>query len=182
MDKAIGFVEYKTVPTGILAADRMAKTSNVEIIQAQTVCPGKYIVLLCGSLSAVNAAIENGKMDYEENVIDSFILGNPHESIYAAMTATAKVEKVEALGVIETFTSASVIVAADKAAKTAKVNLIEIRVARGMCGKSYVIMSGELAAVQASVDAASIEIGKEGMLLDKCIIPNPDEKIWEKIL
>ena len=43
MSKAIGMIEYKTVSAGITATDIMVKTSEVDIIEAQTVCPGKYI-------------------------------------------------------------------------------------------------------------------------------------------
>ena len=43
MSKAIGMIEYKTVSSGITATDMMVKTSDVDIIEAQTVCPGKYI-------------------------------------------------------------------------------------------------------------------------------------------
>ena len=46
MSKAIGMVEYQTVSTGIYAADTMVKTADVDIIEAQTVCPGKYIVII----------------------------------------------------------------------------------------------------------------------------------------
>lgn len=182
MNKAIGLVEYITVPSGIKAADKMVKTAEVEILEAQTVCPGKYIVLICGSLSAVNAAIEAGKNDSEENVIDSFILGNPHESIYKAISGVSEPGEVEALGVIETFSAASIIVAADIAAKASKVNLIEIRISRGMCGKSYLLMSGEIAAVEASVEAACKRVSEDGMLLDKAVIPRPDSKLWEKLI
>jgi microcompartment protein CcmL/EutN len=70
---------------GITSADRMVKSAVVEILQAQTVCPGKYLVMLCGKLSAVKAAVENGVKDFEVNVIDSFILGNPHDSIFSAI-------------------------------------------------------------------------------------------------
>ena len=55
MSKAIGMVEYKTVSAGVVAADAMVKTSDVKIIEAQTVCPGKYIVIITGDLSAVDA-------------------------------------------------------------------------------------------------------------------------------
>ena len=48
MSKAIGMVEYKTVASGVVAADAMVKTSEVDIIEAQTVCPGKYIVIISG--------------------------------------------------------------------------------------------------------------------------------------
>ena len=55
MSKAIGMVEYKTVSAGITAADAMVKTSEVSIIEAQTVCPGKYIAIITGDLSAVSS-------------------------------------------------------------------------------------------------------------------------------
>ncbi|QCX33962.1 BMC domain-containing protein [Caloramator sp. E03] len=182
MDKAIGLVEYKTTASGISAADSMVKTAEVEIISSQTVCPGKYIILLKGKLSAVNSAIEKGIKDYAEKVIDSFILGNPHDDIFYAINGTSKVDEFESIGIIETFSAASAIIAADAAAKAAKVNLIEIRLARGMCGKSYLILSGELAAVEAAIDAGSKVIGETGMLLDKSIIARPDKKIWERIV
>lgn len=182
MDKALGMVEYRTVTSGITAADRMIKTAEVDILEAQTVCPGKYIVLLSGKLSAVKAAIESGTADYDENIIDSFILGNPHPSIFKGINGTSVIEETEALGILETFSAASIIVAADTCAKTALVEIIEIRIAKGMCGKSYLLITGELAAVNEAIDAAIKKAKESGMLLDKSVIPNPDKKLWEKIL
>ena len=37
MSRAIGMIEFKTTPAGITAADAMVKTSEVEIVEAQTV-------------------------------------------------------------------------------------------------------------------------------------------------
>ncbi len=45
MSKAIGMIEFKTTPAGITAADAMVKTSEVEIVEAQTVCPGNILQL-----------------------------------------------------------------------------------------------------------------------------------------
>ena len=42
MSKAIGMIEFKTTATGVTAADAMVKTSDVEIVEAQTVCPVSY--------------------------------------------------------------------------------------------------------------------------------------------
>lgn len=182
MGKAIGMVEYLTVSTGIQAADLMVKTASVDILEAQTVCPGKYIVLISGELSAVKAAVEASRTRFAQRLADSFILGNPHESIFPALYGAARVEQVNALGVIETFSAASIIVAADAAAKTSLVNLIELRVARGMCGKSYLFLTGEVAAVSAAIERAQAETEKNGMYLDSSVIPNPDPKLWESIL
>ena len=133
MSKAIGMVEYKTVSAGVVAADAMVKTSEVSIIEAQTVCPGKYIVIISGDLSAVNAAVETAKTLHEKHLINSFVLGNPHESIFPAIYGAAKIEEVSALGIMETYDATTIIVAADEAAKTAIG-----RSCRTSCRKRYV--------------------------------------------
>lgn len=182
MGKAIGMVEYKTVSTGIQAADLMVKTAEVEILEAQTVCPGKYIVILQGQLSAITASVEAAKAQFRENFIDSFILGNPHESIFSAIYGASEIDNIRALGILETFSVASIIVAADEAAKSAEVKLIELRLARGMCGKSYLMLTGEIAAVEAAVERAVKSVSDDGMVLDYSVIASPDKKLCETIL
>lgn len=182
MSKAIGMIEYKTVSTGMVAADTMLKTAEVEIVEAQTVCPGKYIIIIKGDLSAVKASVDVAIQNYGEQLIDSFVLGNPHEDIFSAIYGTTEVEKIKALGIMETFSVASMIVAADEAAKSAEVSLIELRLARGMCGKSYMFLTGEIAAVTAAIEKGVAAVGNDGMLLDYSIIANPDEKLCKSIL
>ena len=182
MSKAIGMVEYKTVSAGVVAADAMVKTSEVSIIEAQTVCPGKYIVIISGDLSAVNAAVEAAKTLHGMHLINSFVLGNPHESIFPAIYGATGIEAVSALGIMETYDATSIIVAADEAAKTAIVDLVELRIARGMCGKSYLMLTGEVAAVEAAIERAKSVTAKDGMFLDSSVIAHPDEQIRNAIL
>ena len=182
MSRAIGMVEYKTVSSGVVAADAMVKSSDVEVLEAKTVCPGKYIVIITGDLSAVRAAVDTAKYSHERNLVNTFVLGNPHPSIIPAMHGAAKIEKVSALGVLETFDATSIIVAADEAAKTAVVDLIELRVAQGMAGKSYMMLTGEVAAVQAAIERARESVSEDGMYLDSSVIANPDDQIRERIL
>ncbi len=182
MSRAIGMIEFKTTATGITAADRMVKTAEVELIEAQTVCPGKYLALITGDLSAVRAAVDSAVTTYEDMCIDSFVLGNPHDSIFPAIYGTTEVKEVSALGILETYDAASIIEAADQAAKTAIVDLIELRIAKGMCGKSYMLITGEVAAVEASIERAKNLVADKGMYLDSSVIAHPDEKTIEKIL
>ena len=182
MSKAIGMIEFKTVSTGVTAADAMVKTAKVELLEAQTVCPGKYIAIITGDLSAVKAAVDTACIRYEDQLIDSFVLGNPHESIFPAIYGATEIGKISALGILETYDAASIIVAADVAAKTAIVELIELRIAKGMCGKSYMFLTGEVAAVEAAIEKAKISVGDSGMYLDSSIIAHPDEQICKSIL
>ncbi|MBR1867204.1 MAG: BMC domain-containing protein [Clostridia bacterium] len=182
MSKAIGMVEYKTVSAGVTATDLMVKTADVDIIEAQTVCPGKYISIITGELSAVRAAVDNAKATFELQLIDSFVLGNPDPSIFPAIVGTTEIAEVNSLGVLETFDAAQIIVAADNAVKTSDVKLIEIRLARGMCGKSYCMLTGEVAAVDAAIERAKDIVMPSGMLLDSAVIARPDKKLIDKIL
>ena len=182
MSKAIGMVEYLTVSTGVVAADAMVKTADVEILEAQTVCPGKYIVIISGELSSVRAAVDASKAMCEEKLIDSFVLGNPHESIFSAIYGATNLGEVDALGVLETYSAASIIVAADTAAKTAAVDLIELRIAKGMCGKSYMFITGSVASVTAAIERTKSQIEENGFFLDSSIIAKPDEKLWQTLI
>ena len=182
MSKAIGMVEYKTVSAGVVAADAMVKTSDISVIEAQTVCPGKYIVIITGDLSAVDAAVNTAKVQHEDHLISSFVLGNPHESIFPAIYGATEIEEVSALGIIETYDAASMIVAADEAAKTAIVDLVELRLARGMCGKSYMMITGEVSAVEASIERAKQLVSAKGMYLDSSVIAHPDRRMIDSIL
>jgi len=173
--RALAMVEYSTVASGIIALDIITKAAEVDILAAQTICPGKYMVIFCGGLGAVKAALEAARRT--PNLMDEFLLGRPHASIFPALSGAGISPKKAALGLIETTTGATAIKAADTAAKTSWVSLAEIRVAHGMCGKSTVIFTGEVAAVTAALDAAKNEAAEKGMLLDTALIPNPDDKM-----
>lgn len=182
MNKAIGMVEYTTVSSGMQAADLIVKTADVEIIEASTVCPGKYLVTFAGDISAVTAALDSCKKTYPARLIDSFVLGNPHDDVLPAICGATEVSEVEALGVFETYSAAAAVVAADNTVKTSQVKLIEIRLARGMCGKSYVLITGEIAAVTAAIEKAKKETADTGMFLDSAIIARPAKDLWKNIL
>ncbi len=182
MQRAIGMIEKKTVSAGITATDQMVKTAAVEILEAQTVCPGKYIAIIAGELSAVHAAVERAKQVRPDEHIDDFVLGNPDPSIFPAIYGTSSVENIAALGILETYDAASIIVAADVAAKTAIVDLIELRIAKGMCGKSYLLITGEVAACQAAIEKARDTVGDKGMFLDSSVIASPDPQMCKTIL
>jgi len=83
---------------------------------------------------------------------------------------------------LETYSAASIIRAADMAAKTSMVDLIEMRIAKGMCGKSYMYLTGEVAAVSAAIERAKAEVMDSAMFLDSTVIASPDEKLWKSIL
>ncbi len=81
-------------------------------------------------------------------MIDSFVIPNLHESVFPAIAGATKIEALEALGIVESFSVASLIEGADAAVKAANVQLIEIRLAMALGGKAFVTLTGNVAAVR----------------------------------
>jgi len=180
--ESIGLIEFSSIAKGIEAADAMLKASAVELVMNRTICSGKYIVMVTGDVSAVTSSVQDGERVAAEAVIDTFIIPNIHPSIFPALTATNIVTNLDAMGILESFSVASLIEGADAAVKAAEVELIEIRLAMALGGKAFVTMTGEVSAVRAAVDAGAEIISRQGLLVNKVVIPRPTPEIVREIL
>lgn len=179
---AIGLLELTSIAKGIEAADTMLKASQVELLEAKPICPGKYIVLVAGDVAAVQSAVDSGKKVGADAVVDDFVLSNVHPFVISAIGTASPVTDIRALGIIETFSVASLIVAADTAAKAADVSLIEIRTGMGIGGKSFATMTGDVSSVQAAVDAGTTLAAERGMMVERVVIPSPHAQLKQCIL
>ncbi len=180
--RAIGLIELRSIARGMLTTDAMLKAADVELLRAHVVCPGKYIILVAGTISHVTSAINTGQTIAPEVVVDHFILPNVHPSVFPALTATTEIEEVRSIGIIETFTLASAIVAADTAVKAAPVRLIEIRLPFAMGGKAFTLFTGEVSSVRNAVQSAVNQLKDEGVIDSFAVIPSPHKDLIEKLL
>jgi microcompartment protein CcmL/EutN len=182
MISSIGILELSSIARGIECADTMVKTANIELLMSLTVCPGKYLILIAGDVSAVNASIDAGKCRAEEFLVGDFVLASIHEDLIPAINGAISIGEVNAVGVVESFSIAASIEGADAAAKAAAVTLIEIRPGVGIGGKSFFVLTGDVSAVQAAVDAGVSIVEKYGALVTSAVIPNPSEEVFDKLL
>ncbi len=176
---AIGMLESTCIARGIEAADQMLKTAGVAPLFFKTICPGKYAAAISGDVAAVIASIEAGKTVLAESLADWFVIPNIHPDIPVAFAGLAPMPKPNALGILETFSAASIILAADAAAKAASVHILDVRLAMGLGGKGYALLVGDVAAVEASVNAGAQAAAQSGLLVAKTVIPQPSEELWE---
>lgn len=179
---AIGIVETSSIAKGIFACDAMMKAAEVELVLSRTICPGKYMVLVKGETAAVTASVLAGEEAADEAVVDTFVIPNVHDSIFPALNSTNVVDKIDAIGIIETFTVASLIESADAAVKAASVELIELKLAMAIGGKAYCTLTGEVAAVMAAVDSGAYIASQKGLLVNKVVIPHPHPKAIYEII
>jgi microcompartment protein CcmL/EutN len=87
----------------------------------------------------------------------------------------------DALGIIETFSLASAVVCADASVKVADVSLIEVRLGRGLGGKSFVTLTGDVAAVKSAIEAVRALEEAEGMIAGTVVIPSPHRDILQTL-
>ena len=180
--RALGMLELKSIAKGFYCADTVVKTAEVELVKAKPICPGKFIILIQGGIAAVAAALEAGRSICGDYVVDSFLLGNPHEHVFGALADKYTFEKTQAMGVVETWAVPAALVAADQGAKAAQSDVVKVGLAQQLGGKAYVVFTGEVAAVQASVEAAVNDLRVSAKLIDTTVIPNPDLKLWEALI
>lgn len=181
MFRAIGVIELKNIPKGVEATDAALKSAGVQVVAAHPSCPGKYEIILTGSISNVTASVSHVLSKFEGYVIDSSIMGRIDEQVIAALFGTQKTERKGALGLIETFSAATTIKAADLAVKTAKVEIFDLRVSRGMGGKGVVMLTGEIGDVAAAVEAGANYASTTGQLSSQAVIAAPHTELWNQL-
>jgi len=181
-NNSIGLIELSSIAAGFEVSDAMLKAANVSLLLARSICSGKYMVMVRGDVAAVEASVSAGIGGGKFSVIDSFVIPNLHEAVFPAISGATKIEALEALGVLESFSVAALIEGADAAVKAANVQLIEIRLAMALGGKAFVTLTGDVAAVQSAVDAGAQIVGRKGMLVNKVVIPSPRPELLNEMI
>ena len=179
MGRAIGMVELSSIARGIETSDSMLKAAQVELLRSVTVCPGKYMVIVGGDTGAVRASLEAGKAAGGEFVVDTLLIPSVHEQVFPAISGTVEVTDPQAVGVIEYYSIASAIEAADAAAKAAQITLIEVRTGYAIGGKGCVVLTGDVGAVRAAIDAAK-QVSE--LYVESTVIPRPAPQLLESLL
>jgi len=179
---ALGLIELNSVPAGIEVGDAMLKVAATTLVFAQAVCPGKFVVMVRGEVAAVTSAVTVGENIARESLIDSIVIPGLHPQVFEAIIGAGELAAHGALGAIETFSLAACIYASDRAVKAADVRLVEIRLGRGLGGKSYMVVSGDVAAVSEAVEVGIKSPKCGGMIARKMVIPAPHASMRDALM
>jgi microcompartment protein CcmL/EutN len=181
MYQAIGVIELKSIAKGIEACDIALKSAGIRLVSSHPSCPGKYEIIITGAISDVTASIDVVRSRFSAALIDTSIMGRIDPTVITALFGTQLTARQGSVGVIETYSAASAIKAADIAVKTAKVEIYDLRISRGMGGKGIVIITGDVGDVSASVEAGAKHAADQGLLGNSTVIPAPHKELWEQL-
>lgn len=182
MAKAIGMLEVNSMARGIYIADAMVKVADVDIVTSSPTCPGKYIVIVHGDVAAVETSVRHGESTAKEYYVDSIIIPNVHPEVFPAITGTTAPAEISAVGIMESFSMASMVIMADVVLKAAELYAIELRLGNGMGGKALFVFTGDVAAVEAGVEAGKKSATDQCLMVNSEIIPSPSSILIPSLL
>jgi microcompartment protein CcmL/EutN len=181
IDPALALIDFSSIAVGIEAADAMVKRAEIAVIRAGTVQPGRYLVLIGGTVAEVQESLDAGREVGGDTILDVVFLPNVHPEVVSAIGGGRVPGATDALGVVETTTVASAIHAADAGVKGADVRLVEVRLADGLGGKGIVLYAGLVADVEAAVEIGVDVLERPDLLVRQVVIPQLHAEMWENV-
>ncbi len=180
MGQAVGAIELSSIGVGYRVQDEMLKAASIDLYIARTICSGKYLIVYGGGISDVEAAMDVALGVGDDAVVDHLTVANAYEGVFPALSQSVILapDEIGALGIIETFSGVSALVAADFAGKAAKVTLFRLHVAMALGGKGLLLMTGDVSSVTAAVEAAADAVRKRGLLVSETVIPRPSRELF----
>lgn len=179
---AIAAIETSSIAQGMVTADAMVKHAEVDLLEATVLSPGRYWIVVGGVVATVRAAHARGLEVAADTLLDQLFIPQLEPGVLRALRGLAGASDDDAVGVLETLTAASAIVAADTAAKAAAITLRDVRLANGIGGKGVVVLSGALSDVQAAVASGRAEAERRGLLARAVVVPRMDPRLRARIV
>ena len=134
-----------------------------------------------GGEAEVEEALSAAVFSAGSSRIDHVLLSYAHEDVAAAVAgADCARGALDAVGAIELASICAAVRAADAALKAAGVRLVDLHLARGIGGKGYVVLTGDLSNVDAAVDAGVAAAGAS-WVVGREVIANPDASVHRAV-
>jgi microcompartment protein CcmL/EutN len=175
---AVGIIELSSIYKGFAVQDAVLKSTRVSKLLGRTICSGKYLIMVRGEVSDIEACLALASEEGDFAIVSNTIITNVDERVFPAISGSVEFNPAEADGavIIETFTVAAAIKAADHALKAAEVKLVRVQCAMAIGGKGYVVLVGNIDALKSALEPAIEYAGDEGALAGYTLItqPHPD--------
>ena len=171
---ALALLEFETIAAGVLASDLMVKRAPVAMLRCGTIHPGRFLILVGGSVASTEEAFLAGTEmgEAERNLCDSVFLGDVHPALHDAVLGTRRDMTGDALAVVETRSSPALLAAVDAAIKSTPVILSEIRLGDDLGGHALALMSGDLTDAETALGICAERAGDQ--ILAKTLLPRLD--------
>jgi len=170
----MALLEFNSIAAGVLASDIMVKRSPIALLRCGTIHPGRFLILVGGSVASTEeayaAGMQSGKAQHA--LSDSIFLGDVHPYLHDAVLGIRQDLSGDALAVVETRSSPVLLSAVDAAVKSTPVMLAEVRLGDDLGGHALALMCGDLSDAEIALDICTDRTGDQ--LLARSLLPRLD--------
>lgn len=183
MPDALAMLEVDSVARGLLCLDALVKRAPVDVLEANLIEPGRFLILFCGGVAEVEEAHAEALARAEDAVVDQLLLPRAHEAVLTGLRGLVRMggpDELDTLGVVEGRRVASTLEALDRSLKDADVSLAGVRVAGGLGGRAYYVVFGVQHDVEAALEAGAAILTARGTLhrVERIARPHADMVRW----
>ena len=174
---ALALLEFGTVAAGILVSDLMVKRAPIALLRCGTIHPGRFLILVGGSVASTEEAFLIGARfgETDGTLTGSVFLGDVHPNLHDAVLGERQDVTGDALAVFETRSSPALLAAVDAAVKSTPVILTEVRLADDLGGHAVALMSGDLTDAETALTICTDRAGDQ--LLARTLLPRLDPNL-----
>ena len=178
---ALGLLELESIAKGVVIVDALVKKARVRVFTAEAVTPGKFLLMFSGEVAEVEESFRAGELLGGPMVIDRLLLPQLAQGVRLALSGKAEPKRAgDSIGIVETHTVASTVLAADTAVKRAKVRLTQLNLAKGIGGKGWFTLAGDQHDVEAALDGAGAAIAAN-LLVATELIARPHSDVPKSV-
>jgi len=173
----IAVVEFKSVSRGISVTDAMIKAADVRTVLSTTLCPGKYLTIVSGDVSAIESSKNIADELGGRHVFSSFVVNGVGQEIIDAIGGKLDEDPTGAISVIESLQMANLINAADLSMDAADVGFLDFRLGRGCGVNCFYVLTGTLTDIKEATGVAIDFLKSLGSLIAYKIVASPDREL-----
>ena len=176
MSDALVLLELNSVAVGLRSLDALVKRARVDILEANLVEPGKFLILFVGGVAEVGEARQAAIEVADKDVIDELMLTFAHPLLLTGLRGREvriMADEYDCIGVVETKSVAGTLHACDRSLKNAEVDLTGVRIHGGLGGRAYYVVHGAQHDVETALEVGEEAAENHGGLHKLEIIPRP---------
>ena len=180
----IGVIELGSIYKGFEVQDIILKSNRIKKLVARTICSGKYLIIVQGEIADIESCLETANDIGGFAIIATTMISNIDPKIFPALTGATSLDipDVPGLVLIETFSVAAAIKAADFAVKQADIEVLRIHIAMAVGGKGFVVLTGNEDALKSAVQPAIAYLKEEGLMTGYTLITNPHKDVLRDLM
>lgn len=177
---ALALLELGSIARGYRVLDAMVKESPIQVVHANLVEPGKFLILYGGGVAEVESAHTMGRAIGADDVLDHVLLPYVRPEVWRGIGGQVATGALDTVGIVEGSSVAGVLEAADRSLKEAEVTLCGLRLTPALGGKAYYVFEGLQADVEAGIAVGVAILEGRGRLVKAELIarPHPEFLGW----